>query len=129
MGLTNLSLKSLSARKLCFATVAIYLLILFLSSCSQTPRTITTDTPPQFENLALITSDELPVMERPKSHMEHFRKGTVTGAASGAVAGTAIGLASCDDWLFSDWLFALCVLEHYVEGLYAGSVAGRSNSL
>ena len=64
MSVASSRLRFYSARKLCFAIIAAFLLNLFLSSCAQTPQTITSDTPPKFERLALITSDMLPGIER-----------------------------------------------------------------
>jgi|GEM_PF-5211892 len=119
MCLANLSFKLKSVRKLYFTTLIAYLLSLFLSSCAQTSRTITTGTPPQFENLALIASERLPGIERADSHIERAVEGIRPGATVGTMGGVVVGSAAC-----GPWLFPICVLQFGLLGLLAGGVAG-----
>jgi hypothetical protein len=119
MNTGNSCLNFYAARKLRFSTLAVYCLSLLLSSCAQTPQTITTDEPPQFERLALITPEMFTGIERADSHSDYVDDALFTGTAVGAVGGALIGAAAC-----GPFFYGVCVFIFATQGMAVGGVAG-----
>jgi hypothetical protein len=139
MNTGNSCLNFYAARKLRFSTLAVYCLSLLLSSCAQTPQTITTDEPPQFERLAVITPEMLTGIERADSHTDHHYDGSprgealpgmsvgmAGGMAGGAAGGAAIGAAGECGLLAPvvPSLSLLCFAMYTAGGALVGGAAG-----
>lgn len=129
-----------AARKLRFFTLAVYCLSLLLSSCAQTPRTLTTNELPQFERLAVITPEMLTGIERADSHTDHHYDGsprgealpgtsvgTSVGVAGGAVGGAVGGAGACGQLAVLPPVFFLsCFITYMFTGAIIGGIAGHA---
>lgn len=141
MNTGNSCLNFYAARKLRFSTLAVYCLSLLLSSCAQTQQTITTDEPPQFERLAVITPEMLTGIERADSHTDHHYDGSprgealpgmsvgmAGGMAGGAAGGAAIGAAGECGLLYPLFpgLALGCFIMYTGAGALVGGFAGHA---